>query len=466
MKPRLTKSAPFIIMFLVMLQSIYSQDYLLTFSGSGQSSTVEIVEVKNIDQQTTLTLNGTDTLLLTDVVGTGYLPKLSHGMIIYPNPANHASRLEFYNSSAGNTSIEIYDFSGRLLINQSLHLTEGNHAFSISGLKAGIYLVMVNSPEHIYSQRLVSISDQGLIPELQYEGITQIRPQAPGLKSTSNIVAMQYNEGERLVIKAISGNYAHTKSLVPTESQHIDFEFIDCVDGDGNLYGVVTIGEQVWMAENLKTTQYINGTPIEYPGPNNSAWQNNNTGAYAWYNNDISWEDSYGALYNWHAVNNSNGLCPTGWHVPSHFEWTQLEQHVCNSIGHFNCETRFPYNYSTIGYRGTNEGNTLKFCRQVSSPLGDGCNTSVHPRWSSHNTHYGVDEFGFSAFPAGVRNLDEAFYGLGDGGYWWSSMEHLSVLAWYRTMTFNTGTVYRGFSYKTIGNSVRCLRDNERAEVD
>jgi hypothetical protein len=74
---------------------------------------------------------------------------------------------------------------------------------------------------------------------------------------------------------------------------------------------LLQLGEQVWMAENLKTTKYRNGTPIEYPGNDNNAWQYNTTGAYAWYDNDISWKDSYGALYNWHAVNNTNGLCPT-----------------------------------------------------------------------------------------------------------------------------------------------------------
>jgi len=99
-------------------------------------------------------------------------------------------------------------------------------------------------------------------------------------------------------------------------------------DIDGNVYRTVQIGNQVWMAENLKTTKYPDGTSISYPGADNTAWQNNTTGAYAWYNNDISWKDSYGALYNWHAVNSDKGLCPPGWHVPSDAEWTQLVDYV------------------------------------------------------------------------------------------------------------------------------------------
>lgn len=68
------------------------------------------------------------------------------------------------------------------------------------------------------------------------------------------------------------------------------------------------------MAENLKTTKYNDGTAIDYSGNDNSNWKNNTNGAYAWYNNDISYKETYGALYNNYAVN-SNKICPTGWHV-------------------------------------------------------------------------------------------------------------------------------------------------------
>jgi hypothetical protein len=86
-------------------------------------------------------------------------------------------------------------------------------------------------------------------------------------------------------------------------------------DIDGNIYNTVQIGSQCWMKENLRTTKYNDGSDIEYPGSDNNSWQNNTIGAYAWCNNDISWKGSYGAYYNWHAVSNTNGLCPLGWHV-------------------------------------------------------------------------------------------------------------------------------------------------------
>jgi uncharacterized protein (TIGR02145 family) len=423
MKNKFTKTATLIIMFLVIFQSVYSQDYLITFTGSGQSNVVETIEVKNIAQQTTLTLSGTDTLLLTDVVGTGYLPSLNRGMIIYPNPANHSSRLEFYNSGAGNASIEVYDFSGRLLIHASFQLDAGSHAFAIGGLKAGIYLVKLNTPKHIYSQRLVSTSIQRLAPELRYEGITQNRPQEPGLKSISNIVAMQYNDGERLVFKAISGDYAHTKSLVPTESQHIDFEFMDCIDGDGNHYGVVTIGEQVWMTENLKTTKDADGNDIT---------------RYC-YNNNSDYCNWYGGLYTWHTAmngrgsSNSNpsgvqGICPTGWHVPSDAERSILSTYLG---GHM--------------LAGKKMKSTRKF-------------PDAHPRWSS-KTLNNTNESGWSGLPGGYYDSDDYFSKFSYYGYWWSSTEWSLYIAGGYSLTYNYAFIDIGMFLKSHGFSIRCLRD-------
>ena len=217
-------------------------------------------------------------------------------------------------------------------------------------------------------------------------------------------------------------------------------------DIDGNVYNTVLIGDQCWMKENLKTTQYRNGTPIEYPGTNNDAWYNNTTGAYAWYDNDISWKEKYGALYNWHAVNNTNDLCPEGWHVPSDEEWTQLVDYM--TLEGFSNENI-----------ANGAGNALKSCRQVNSPLGGDCVTSEHPRWNGSLYHYGFDEFGFSALPGGYRDDNGHFYHIGDSGHWWSSNESSSSNAWGRLMYYVYGDVGRIYGYKTSGYSVRCLRD-------
>jgi uncharacterized protein (TIGR02145 family) len=211
-------------------------------------------------------------------------------------------------------------------------------------------------------------------------------------------------------------------------------------DNDGNVYNTVIIGAQCWMKENLKTTTYSNGNAIPNVTDAN-AWSNLTTGAYVWYDNDISWKDKYGALYNWFTTINSNGLCPTGWHVPTHDEWTALTDY--------------------IGGTGSPHGNELKSCRQVNSPLGGGCNTSEHPRWQqdTYYGNYGTDDYGFSGLPGGFRTDWGTFSLIGKSGNWWSSAEYANN-AWRRTLDYSYGYVYEGYYYKRGGSSVRCLRDD------
>jgi uncharacterized protein (TIGR02145 family) len=209
-------------------------------------------------------------------------------------------------------------------------------------------------------------------------------------------------------------------------------------DVDGNTYNSVLIGNQCWMKENLKTTSYSNAILI----PNvidSTAWLNLTSGAYVWYDNDTNWKDTYGALYNWYATVDPNGLCPIGWHVPGNNEWTAL--------------TTF------IGGVSTPNGNELKSCRQVNSPLGGDCNTTEHPRWSEHSTHYGTDDFGFSALPGGFRSINGPFDNMENFGHWWSTTQHSSTNSWGRTLGFSYGYVAVGNYNKLNGFSVRCVRD-------
>ncbi len=191
-------------------------------------------------------------------------------------------------------------------------------------------------------------------------------------------------------------------------------------DVDGNIYTSVKVGTQIWMAKNLKTTKFSDGTPITYPRTDNEAWTANTNGAYAWYNHDEATnKDTYGALYNWYAVssttNGGKNICPTGWHVPTDAEWTQL-------IGYVVAQG-LP-NTNVVG----GAGNALKSCRQVSSPSGGDCATSYHPRWNSSSTHYGTDAFDFSTLPGGFRKYEGTFISLGIYGYWWSSTQGVATI--------------------------------------
>jgi uncharacterized protein (TIGR02145 family) len=206
-------------------------------------------------------------------------------------------------------------------------------------------------------------------------------------------------------------------------------------DVDGNEYPTIIIGNRIWMAANLKVTHYRNGESITYPGDNNEAWASNTNGAYAWYNNNMEWKNIYGGLYNYYAVVNSNGLCPDGWHVPNIEEWTLLS----NAIG------------------GADSANQLKSCRQVESPLGD-CATTIHPRWDYNEVNHGTNDQGFSAIPAGTRNVEGGYSDIGLKNGLWTSAEIGSGRAWARNLHNSLGTLLNDDGYMKTGNSVRCVR--------
>jgi uncharacterized protein (TIGR02145 family) len=212
------------------------------------------------------------------------------------------------------------------------------------------------------------------------------------------------------------------------------------VDVDGNAYNAVNLGTQVWIKENLKTTKYKDNTSISYPGTDNTAWQNNTTGAYAWYNNDIANKATYGALYNWHAVNTGK-LCPTGWHVPTDAEWTTLENYLIAN----------GYNYD-----GTTTGNKIAKAMASTTLWTTSTNTGA-----VGNADYPAyrNKSGFTALPGGSRYDSGTFDNIGTNNNWWSSMEYDATSAWYRFLSFYYSNVYRNYNLKNNGFSVRCLRD-------
>jgi len=215
-----------------------------------------------------------------------------------------------------------------------------------------------------------------------------------------------------------------------------DDSYAGVVDADGNVYSTVVIGKQEWFAENLKTTQYNDGTPI----PNvtdNSKWDRLTTGAYVWYGNDeAAYKNAYGALYNWYAVETGK-LCPTGWHVPTDAEWKTLEMKLGMSQAEAN----------NMELRGTNEGSKLAG------------NAAL---WKDGNLE-NDSEFGssgFTALPGGCRYIiNVVFSSVGTIGYWWTSTQNGDA-AMSRIIYSKYSEVKRNNDDKRHGFSVRCLRDN------
>jgi uncharacterized protein (TIGR02145 family) len=204
-------------------------------------------------------------------------------------------------------------------------------------------------------------------------------------------------------------------------------------DIDGNVYETVLIGNQWWMAENLRTANYSNGEPI----PNvtdNTAWTQLNSGAWCNYSNNAANDAVYGKLYNWYTTIDPRGLCPAGWHVPSDFEWNTL-------IG--NLDPIF--DPSALNSQSTTAGGKMK--------------STGTQYWLSPNTAAN-NESGFSGLPGGYRfGPFGDFYYVGSNGFWWSSSESTSTSSLGRDLYYDSGDAYRNSYNLQDGFSVRCLMD-------
>jgi uncharacterized protein (TIGR02145 family) len=207
-------------------------------------------------------------------------------------------------------------------------------------------------------------------------------------------------------------------------------------DVDNNTYNTVQIGTQCWTQSNLKVSKYRNGDNIP-TGLNNSQWSSTTSGAYAIYNNDPVNDGLYGKLYNHYAVTDSRGLCPTGWHVPSDGEWNVLAKYL-------------DPNADTVGggLPGSTAGGTLKSKATQPTPGG----------WNSPNTG-ATNSSGFTALPGGRRFTSGNFYFMSDDGYWWSSSVSSGSNAWYRGLYNSNSHINRVFNNRSLGFSVRCLKD-------
>ena len=207
-------------------------------------------------------------------------------------------------------------------------------------------------------------------------------------------------------------------------------------DIEGNLYTSIKIGTQEWMQQNLKTSKYRNGNSI-LTNLDNTQWSAATEGAFSVYLDNDTNDLTYGKLYNWYAV--AGALCPVDWHVPTDHDWNLLTKYLdpAADTNCVNCAS------STIA------GGKMKSTGTIQAGTG---------LWQNPNTD-ATNSSGFTGLPGTLRTSSGSFYDIGYYGYWWSSTEGSSALAWSRNLRYTPGDSIRGTYDKTYGFSVRCLRD-------
>jgi len=210
-------------------------------------------------------------------------------------------------------------------------------------------------------------------------------------------------------------------------------------DYDGNVYNTVTIGTQVWMKENLKTTHYQNGTAIPNVSDGNT-WWNLITEAYCDYDNTAANSLTYGKLYNWYAATSKNNIAPKGWHLPSEEDWNILEKYLDNTV-----------DINASGFIGTDLGSKMK-----------STGTSL---WNSPNEG-ATNSSGFTALPGGFRSGTGGFNNIKGFANWWTSKELNGSDAWMRRLYSDQTKMGRSTYGKNYGFSIRCVRDQLTSQVE
>jgi len=427
----------FIIIFsLLVTFQTQAQDYLISFAGTGGSTTVDSVQVRNLTQNTSLTLNGADVIHLMGVVGIDQaIEQTSSDLRIYPNPMNEQSFVEFETASSGDATIEVCGITGKQVVQTHRMLSCGRHIFTVSGLSGGIYNLSIHSAGYVYSGKIVCINKGPCCAKISYISTHPKFVEHGKLKSIQSLVPMQYTSGDQLLFKCFSDIYATVIPLVPTQSQTVTANFIACTDADNNNYATVTIGTQIWMAENLNVGVRVNSSQVQ---------SDNGIIEKYCYNDSAENCNKYGGLYQWDEMMQwitapgVKGICPTGWHIPIDWEWCTVTQFLDPSV---NC--------GSYGWSGTNAGGKMKSTGTIDAGTG---------LWYSPNTG-ATNESGFTALPAGYLGTDGTFSYVVSFGYWWSSSEYDTDGAWDRIVGYIYSSVYRSPIYKHVGFSVRCVRD-------
>jgi len=433
-----------ILFLLAIFCTLQVNAQVITFTGTGIGS----ITVENTLRSELLTFGPGDNLTLSLTTDINKAENMqSPGMKIYPNPMIDNSTLAFYPPAAGYATITVSDMTGKQVTQIKTYVENSTQAFSLSGVKKGLYLVSIKGSTYQFSGKLLSnakSAGKASIEKKPGSGMQAIDAKVSKMdsKGAQTGYNMLYNPGDYVKFKATSGvmttKIAGRMILADTT---VNFTFYPCTDASGNNYSAVvidgTLGTQVWMGENLNTTKYRDNsdiTAITNSPVDTTAMRTNVDGYYIQFDPAVIGFTTPTKLYNWWAVTNTKHICPTGWHEPSHAEMTT-------------------FNMNTGQYRSCyklREDGSAHWTNQVYSP--------------------NLGQTGFDMLPTGFiyDNTASGTWMLnGTKAYMWTTTEY-DVETWKGMWWSIESGAYNvsgqdAFKYsrlpKNCGLAVRCLKD-------
>lgn len=443
----MSKKLILIAFFTIISLGLYSQrpTIELTFTAKNNGIYVQLdsIKVMNRTQEEDTILYWPDTVLTINYVS---VPEISDEnstfkvLRNYPNPVAEQTIISLYVPQMDKVSIIVSDILGRMMIQTERVLGRGMHTFRFTPGNENLWFFIAQWQGQSSSIKILKVGfHSGGTGKLEYIGSDYNFSQ---LKSMNDIQDFSFSPGDELLYIGYADTLQSAMLFSPEESSTYTFQFatnIPCpgtptVEYEGQVYNTIQVLSQCWLKENLNVGEMIPGTMGQ---------SNNGTIEKYCYNNEPDSCVKYGGLYQWDEMmqyttqQGTQGICPSGWHLPTDEEWKVLEGAADSQYGIGDPEWDIAYDY-----RGFDAGTSLK----------------TTSGWYENGN--GTDLFGLSGLPGGSRHYGGFFYGVGGYGYWWTSTEADDYTAWYRYLFYVFPGVYRFNYYKEYGFSVRCLRDN------
>ena len=434
----------FTITALFLITSAFSQTLELTFNAIDNATSLQLdsIKVMNRSQGGETVLYWPDVMLVLVIVG---LPQISSDVGSfqvfqnYPNPVADQTTVTLYVPNKDKVGITITDILGRMIIQTESVLERGKHTFLFTPGSGNLYFFNAQWQGHSSSIKIQSaLPNSNLTSSLKYTGSESFPAM---LKATEAIQDIPFNIGDTLLYIGYANGLQSGILDDPETSETYTFQFatnIPCpgtptVEYEGQIYNTIQVFSQCWLNENLNAGTMIQGA---------EEMTDNGTLEKYCYDNDTNNCDIYGGLYQWNEMmqyttqQGAQGVCPTGWHLPTDEEWKVLEGAVDSQYGIGDTI------WDTSGiYRGFDAGANLKTT--------DG--------WYANGN--GTDLYGFSVLPSGRREGDGSFFEMGKFGLIWTSTEYSYLYSRFRSFAYLGSSIPRGVWSKFYGHSVRCLRD-------